>query len=506
MKNKILATTLSTALILSMGTSAFAQNTAITYNSDITEDIAPMAEFTGALFTVNEVNFEQSHIVVQNEDIGELIVHISDDTYIIDNESGVAQSLADIEASDEIYIYHSMAMTLSLPAQTAGYAIVTNIEDENFVAGFYTVEEVRVNEDMSVTILADGGSINITIGAATNLSYYDNESIMTKPIHFEEGANFFAWYDIVLGSYPAQTYADKAVLLPTEDENGELPIDEYSYRNLTMGEITEIGEDSITVKTDFNSILTFMTQDSLGLDYETNLPLNLSNLEVGDDVFVYHGQSITANDDVFNAQFILTGSKEATAPKYVTVEHLVRNSDGTITITTDESANLYEISSHVSVSPFLTKNIVTLSDIHMGTNLLMWIDEETNQAERLVIVPHDDYEFTIIREGDIAIGKGYVENSVAMVPLRLMAETFGYTVTWDANSNSIKLENDENSVHLYLDSADYSYSSKSMITTDVMHPLSAPAYINDEGVTYVPADFFNEIGFSLELYGTTMYS
>ncbi len=82
-------------------------------------------------------------------------------------------------------------------------------------------------------------------------------------------------------------------------------------------------------------------------------------------------------------------------------------------------------------------------------------------------------------------------NDVTMLPLRSIAEHFGYTVEWHDESRSVSMTRGAQYITFAIDEDAYSFSK--------MAPQklgTAPILFNDE-TTYVPASFFTElIGFS----------
>ncbi len=498
---RIVASIMATSILMAAGGTAALADTPMLISAPdevmVDMPIASAPSYVGAEMTISEV--AEGYIMAKKGD--EVIqLNTSMSTVVIDNQTGEALELSSLAEGDTVYVYHSEAMTFSIPAQTSAFAIVANLVEGETVAKYHTAEEVTVYEDGSAAVLTDNGSILVTVGGATNLTLLGSDNVVPKPFHITEGTTFFAWYDIVTLSLPGQAYAQKAVMLPME-ESGELPYS-GSYIMSTSGEVTALNEGEIEVKTDIGSA-TFLTENAFAADNESGIPSMLSDIAVGDYIYVYHAPvHMGDSPTVYNAKVILT-NVESMAMHYVTAEDVSYGEDGTVTVTAMNGDFEIAIGADLAISPFMTRQIVTNKDIFMGTDLLIRYAEDGMTVESVVIMPASNYDFTIVREGDIAIAEGMVQNGVAMVPLRVVAESLGYTVTWNAEDASVTLEGDKNSSTVKI--GDNMYSS--VVTGEVAdtQSLGGTAFISEEGISYVPAAYFNMLGYALTLNGTTLF-
>lgn len=159
---------------------------------------------------------------MESEARGEYIFHLNAQTLLLDSGAGIPASAADFKAGDRVYVFHSPAVTMSLPPQSYAEAVVRNIPQDAGAAMLHTVEEVRKNADGSLLVVTDRGSLHLTLTADTAYSDFKGRRQMSTE-DVRVGVRLFAWYPLVLESYPAQTTAKKAVILPAA-EGGELPI------------------------------------------------------------------------------------------------------------------------------------------------------------------------------------------------------------------------------------------------------------------------------------------
>ncbi len=545
MKNKLIKTSaLSLSLLLATGSTAFAlyDPNAMPYTGPLDSQVEAGAEidaYTPMLITteventmaveainlssvrmdlvIKEVNLENNYILATDANEIDTMLRFSEDTAIVDDETKNVVAIESLKEDDSIVAFVSPASTMSIPAQTSVFGIVTNVNEDSEPVHFHAVEDVTINEDGSATITTDNGNLVLTIGSATFTKLYDEEFMITKPSHFEVGSTFFAWYGMTTRSIPAQAYATSAVLIPNvEEDEDAIMVADYAYRLGTQGSVVSIEENVLTLKNEADQEVRFLIENTAIVDNETAVGTSIATIEEGSEVYVYHKDAHDANmPNEFYAEAILTNIDEVAPAKYITAEQVTKNSDDTVFVTGEAGSLILEVAADAQIMPYLTRNIVRNTDIYMGTDILVWHNEVMESypmqtsAEKVVILPDTNYDFTIVREGDIAIAKGRVEDGVAMVPLRLVAESLGYEVTWDGSNNSIKLVGDVNSSNIVLGEDTFSYYS-TQTGDEVLASHTAPMYLGApnyaiDGVTYVPAEFFNMLGFNLRLNGTTLY-
>ena len=87
----------------------------------------------GSMATVTEAMLETSgvypYLLVETDDDQQIRLNLSDNTLVVDNETGLAANLSDIQVGDRIFAYYSAVMTRSLPPQSACELILVNVGD-----------------------------------------------------------------------------------------------------------------------------------------------------------------------------------------------------------------------------------------------------------------------------------------------------------------------------------------------------------------------------------------
>lgn len=242
---RTMAAVLSAAMVLTAGAAALAADSTAantpaaqqTVAGDPTQT-APYRLGAQATVTALDLTGKYPSLTIETIDKQTLQLNLSAETVVLDTKTGTAASLTDVKKGDEIYAYYSPAMTRSIPAQTACEAIVLNLEKEHAPAKLLTAENVTRNVDGSVTVLAENGTLLLTVPADASVAPYRTKNIV-KNTDIRMGTRFFAWYDVVALSMPGRASTARAVLLPqqeTEDtitivHQGDIAIGEAKMEN-----------------------------------------------------------------------------------------------------------------------------------------------------------------------------------------------------------------------------------------------------------------------------------
>ncbi|WP_130862939.1 copper amine oxidase N-terminal domain-containing protein [Bacilliculturomica massiliensis] len=268
-----------------------------------------------------------------------------------------------------------------------------------------------------------------------------------------------------------------------------------------------------TVEATPQAIRLNLSDSTVVMDTQTGLPVNRSELKVGQEIYAYYSAAMTRSlPPQSHAEAILVNLDEKSLPAHLLTVEKSSELDGTVSLLAENGTIIVRVAADTPVSPLYTKNIVRNTDIHMGTRIFAWYDivalsmPGQANAQKVVVLPSEDRDVTIVSEGDIAVGSGKVENGVVMVPLRLTAEKLGFTVTWDGATESVKLTNNEVQTTVKLGEDSYYMSSAKAIGMSKPTALGAAAY-EVNGVSWAPAELFNLLltDGSVRLIGDTLY-
>ena len=126
---------------------------------------------------------------------------------------------------------------------------------------------------------------------------------------------------------------------------------------------TENGKQLVTVSNEEETKIVVL-QDTYLIDAETGFRMMPEEM-LGREVRAYIKGGETAA--------ILTISEQAVA-NYAEIEAIEKQADGNLLVTTDEGSRVVTISKEAEISPWLTRNIVMLQDLQVGSKVLLYYD------------------------------------------------------------------------------------------------------------------------------------
>ena len=161
-------------------------------------------------------NGEMTALHMSSDRYGEYVMHLSEDTVWIDSGNRTASDPAPLKEGEGLYVFHSPAATLSLPPQSAAFAIVRNIPQDVGCAQYHKVSETAL-EDGKLKITVDRGGLSLLTDDKTEFSFYHGEGV-PAPEDIPAGSWIMAWYEAYAAVYPGQTYARHIMVLDREEE------------------------------------------------------------------------------------------------------------------------------------------------------------------------------------------------------------------------------------------------------------------------------------------------
>ena len=304
-------------------------------------------------------------------------------------------------------------------------------------------------------------------------------------------------------------FANEEVMLISENPTEEVAVMPEAMYTSAYGTITEVADDYVMVNTMDGEEIQFNTSEFTQIiDANTVLPLNLKERET-DLVMVTYANAMTMSLPPQAYAFAIVGNikSEMGNPMFTIVEE-VKTTDNGIVIVTDGGMKEITVPSNAQVSPYLTRNIVTLADIKEGSNVLLWYDMMTMSipayatSERVVVMAgnvmdvfNEEETEEVTEDGlyvngvKITLAEDEVEydnNGVKMLPLRTVAETLGFKVEWVNESQSIIVSNGAFSATIRIGTVEGGINKMRLVLE------TAPILYND-CKTYVPASFFAEL-------------
>ena len=304
-------------------------------------------------------------------------------------------------------------------------------------------------------------------------------------------------------------FANEDVMLISEEPTEEVAFMPEAMYTSAYATITEVADDYIMVKTMDDATMRFNTSElTQVIDANTVLPLDLKERET-DLVMVTYANAMTMSIPPQAYAFAIVGNikSEMGNPIFTIVEE-VKTAENGIVIVTDGGMKEITVPATAEVSPYMTRNIVTLADIKEGSNVLLWYDMMTMSipayatSEKVAVMTcnvmdiyNEEETEEVTEEGlyvngvAITLAEDEVEydnNGVAMLPLRTVAETLGFKVEWVNESQSIIVSKDAFSATLRIGTVEGGINRMRLVLE------TAPILYNDSK-TYVPSSFFNEL-------------
>ncbi len=133
-----------------------------------------------------------------------IVAKAGGETFVLNGRSGAKLTREALQVGKNVTAYYSSLVTKSYPAAAAAYAFVLgNIDEET--GKFFRVASVKVAEDRddAVVILNSNHDIKATITQASCPNY----------LSITAGDSLLLWYSAMTLSIPAETTADKGLLL-----------------------------------------------------------------------------------------------------------------------------------------------------------------------------------------------------------------------------------------------------------------------------------------------------
>ena len=230
------------------------------------------------------------------------------------------------------------------------------------------------------------------------------------------------------------------------------------------------------------------------------------------------------------------------AAKYLEVEAVTQNEDGSATITTNNGGLWLTVEADASVTTYAGEK-ASLADLQVGSHVMAWYDivllSYPGQAgtDQLMLLPgaaeerdgeaaetsapaettapaealQDGTELSIVLEGDMVLPvTGKVENGAAMVPVAAVAQALGYEVTYTPGENGeaalVTVEDDSFRVNLNIGDNLIQGVTKIEGAVGMTSPMDygmAP-YIVEPGTTWAPAQLFEMLGRTVTVDGDTL--
>ncbi len=132
-------------------------------------------------------------------------------------------------------------------------------------------------------------------------------------------------------------------------------------------------------------VIQIVDQKSRVVDAVDGLPVAVSDLKAGDFIYAYLAPVMTLSlPPITNAEMIITKAPaDYKVPEYLNIKDAVTQEDGSIELTA-YNGSTYHVPADCSITPYLTRNMVSLQDMTHGRSVLLWSDADGN-AQKIVL-------------------------------------------------------------------------------------------------------------------------
>lgn len=217
----------------------------------------------------------------------------------------------------------------------------------------------------------------------------------------------------------------------------------------------------------------------------SGLPTTLEALQ-GKAVVVAHSTAATFSLPSKSNAFAVMEIGDV-VPNYAVIEAVQQNDDGSVKLTTDNGGMWVTVTADAEVTPYLTKNRVTLADLQPGAQVVLYYDmvleSYPGQAGTdKVILLQAAPEAVDMPTEDCASA---VQAAPLMVSLRDAAKELQMEIQWNADTQQVILRKGAFSATVTIGSKDYGINRMRL-------QLNQAAELRD-GRTCVPQSFVNAL-------------
>ena len=215
------------------------------------------------------------------------------------------------------------------------------------------------------------------------------------------------------------------------------------------GTVTWIDEDSFLLdrgeRDDLSDAVVVHVGDAPCLDAVTGNTLNLDTLEDGDTVYVWVGPAMMLSLPPQSAARLILGNIPAdyAVPQYYEITGSVITAASAV-LSVAGSNDTVTVPASAQVSPYLTRNLVTLADLVPGTRILVWSDAKGTPEKVLVFAYEYRGYVAAAEDGTVSVNGAAVDQKAkttadgdTLLPIRAVAEALGMNVRWDAAQGAV---------------------------------------------------------------------
>ena len=215
------------------------------------------------------------------------------------------------------------------------------------------------------------------------------------------------------------------------------------------GTVTWIDEDSFLLdrgeRDDLSDAVVVHVGDAPCLDAVTGNTMNVKDLKDGDTAYAWVGPAMMLSMPPQSAASLILGNIPAdyAVPQYYEITGSVIT-EASAVLSVAGSNDTVTVPASAQVSPYLTRNLVTLADLVPGTRILVWSDAQGTPEKVLVFAYEYRGYVAAAEDGTVSVNGAAVDQKAkttadgdTLLPIRAVAEALGMNVRWDAAQGAV---------------------------------------------------------------------
>ena len=307
-------------------------------------------------------------------------------------------------------------------------------------------------------------------------------------------------------SLPAMAAEDGLLISPAPAVESLAPV-------RVWGKVTKLESGSLLLKNDnkddiYSEVVVHLPEGVPCVDAVTGLPMDMSKVKDGDTLYAWVGNAMTMSLPPQTSALIVVGNIPADyrVPEF----YKITGTDKTVMPAIYPAPERTEVNLPVAggetltipisaqLTPWLTRQIVTVDDLVPGSQILVWKDKD-GKVEKVLLLPYAyrGYCTVLNGKGEVAVnGEKLAVNArlsgPGLLPLRAVAEAVNYDVSWVKGQGAVVKEGDK-VIFSVLPGGE---TAKRPGNEDGDWELLAPC-VTEKGVTYLAA---SDLSLLLDLY------
>lgn len=306
-------------------------------------------------------------------------------------------------------------------------------------------------------------------------------------------------------SLPAMAAEDGLLISPAPAVESLAPV-------RVWGKVTKLESGSLLLKNDnkddiYSEVVVHLPEGVPCVDAVTGLPMDMGKVKDGDTLYAWVGNAMTMSLPPQTSALIVVGSIPADykVPEF----YKITGTDKTVMPAIYPAPERTEVNLPVAggetlaipvsaqLTPWLTRQIVTVDDLVPGSQILVWKDRD-GKVGKVLLLPYG-YRgyYTMNDKGEVTVNGEKLSVNARLsdpnlLPLRAVAEAVNYDISWVKGQGAVVKEG-EKVIFSVLPGAE---TAKRPGNEDGDWELLAPC-VTEGGITYLAA---RDLSLLLDLY------